>query len=343
MKLESKVTALERASTASTKLCSVVYKAGQGPEGEIMLPVDKALQEARTGHVKEIHFPLTFMEEQAERVHTANFIESWFVDYRDRIRRDTPPVSAGNLILCSKPVIFARQAPPRGRVGGNFITEDGVPFHQSEWRDILHRYNAGFIIVRDYDESQEPWYKDKEQKMKHLIEITDRFVSMANAYETRKKDAAERIVSLGDELQQAKDAMNTAAANDDMAGFQEAEARVRYLTARIEAAKCEQMEPFFSSKDEAAELAREYHTAVTEAITPLYTRFQAALDELAAVLDQLDKIQTRARVGMASFRSHALAEANLLVSPWSADHGIRKCTEDLFRHVHSVIGPVLNK
>lgn len=161
MKLESKVTALERASTASAKLCSVVYKAGQGPDGEITLPLDKALQEAKTGHVKEIHFPLTFMELQAERVNTTNFIESWFADYRAGIKRDTEPVTAGNLILCAKPIVFARQAPPQGRVGGYFITEDGTPFHQTEWREILAKHDAGFIIVRNYDESQEPWYKKR--------------------------------------------------------------------------------------------------------------------------------------------------------------------------------------
>lgn len=161
MKLESKVAGLERASTAPAKLCSVTYKAGQGPEGEILLPMDKALQEARTGHVKEIRFPLTFSEEQAERLYSRNQLDKWFADYKEGTRRDTDPPSAQSLILCSKPVVFARQAPPCGRVGGNFITEDGTPFHQSEWQKILDRYNAGFIIVRDYDESQEPWHKER--------------------------------------------------------------------------------------------------------------------------------------------------------------------------------------
>ena len=159
MKLEGKVAALERASTAPAKLCSVTYKANQGPEGEILLPMDKALQEARTGRVKEIRFPMTFNEEQAERLYARNQLERWFADQRDGIRRDTEPPSTGNLILCAKPVVFARQAPPLGRVGGNFTTEDGTPFHQSEWREILTKNNAGFIIVRDYDESKEPWYE----------------------------------------------------------------------------------------------------------------------------------------------------------------------------------------
>jgi len=161
MRLEGKVAALERASNAPAKLCSVTYKVGQGPEGEILLPMGKALQEARTGRVKEICFPMTFNEEQAERLYARNQIERWFADQRDGIRRDTEPPSTGNLILCTKPVVFARQAPPRGRVGGNFITEDGTPFHQSEWCDILNKYNAGFIIVQNYDESREPWHKER--------------------------------------------------------------------------------------------------------------------------------------------------------------------------------------
>lgn len=158
MNLEKKVAALERASTS--KLCSVIYKVGQGPEGEIMLPMDKALQEARTGHVKEIHFPLTFNEEQAEQLYATNQVERWFADCRSGIKRDnTTPVTRDRLILCTKPVVFARQAPPRGGVGGYLTAEDGTPFHQSEWEKILHQHNAGFIIVQGYDESKEPWGK----------------------------------------------------------------------------------------------------------------------------------------------------------------------------------------
>ena len=161
MKLASKVAALERASTAPAKLCSVTYKAGQGPEGAIHLPMEKALQEAKTGHVKQIRFPLTINEEQAERLYSMNQLDQWFEGYKEGIRRDTEQPSAQSLILCSKPIVFARQAPPHGRIGGYFITEDGTTFHQTEWRDILTKYHAGFIIVQNYDESQEPWHKER--------------------------------------------------------------------------------------------------------------------------------------------------------------------------------------
>ena len=161
MKLTGKVAALEKAAAAAVKLCSVTYKVNQGPEGEISMPMDKALQEARTGHVKEIRFPLTFNEEQAERLYAQNEVNRWFEDSINGYKRDTEPPSIDRLLFCTKPVVFARQAPPISGIGGNLITEDGTPFHQSEWRDVLTRYNAGFIIVQDYDETKEPWYKER--------------------------------------------------------------------------------------------------------------------------------------------------------------------------------------
>ena len=163
MKLTGKVAALEKAVAASVKQCSVTYKVNQGPEGEIFMPMDKALQEARTGHVKEIHFPLTFNEEQAERLYATDELERVFADAFDNYKRDTDPPSTDRLIFCTKPIVFARQAPPISGVGGNLITEDGTPFHQSQWREVLNKYNAGFIIIRDYDETKEPWYKERSK------------------------------------------------------------------------------------------------------------------------------------------------------------------------------------
>ena len=164
MKLKSKVTALERSSTASAKLCSVTYKANQGPEGA-QLPLEKALAEAKTGKVKRIDFPLTFNEEQRERLNTKNQLASRITEVIEGIRRDDgsqgDPHRDGSLILCSKPVVFARQIAKGGRYNGYLETEDGTIFHQSEWRDILTKYNAGFIIVRDYDDSREPWHKER--------------------------------------------------------------------------------------------------------------------------------------------------------------------------------------
>lgn len=165
MKLESKVASLERASTASAKLCKVTYKAGQGPEGEIMLPLDKALSESKTGKVKRIEFPLTFTEEQRERLRSKEFFAGRISEVLEGIRRDDgtqgDPYRGGNLIFCSKPVIFAKQAAIRGRYGGYLEAEDGTIFHQSEWRDVLKMNGAGFIIVQNYDDTREPWHKER--------------------------------------------------------------------------------------------------------------------------------------------------------------------------------------
>lgn len=159
MKIETKIAALEKASTA--KPCAVRYKAAHGPSGEIPMPVEKALQEGRAGHLKSIHFPLTFNEQQAERVHKQDI----FAEIDDAIRgikRDTYDPSRSSLVLCSKPIAYAKQIPLHGQYNGYLEMEDGTVFHQSEWREILAKYNAGFIIVRDYDDTREPWNK-KEQ------------------------------------------------------------------------------------------------------------------------------------------------------------------------------------
>ena len=157
MKLESKVKALEKASTA--KPCTVVYKAEQGPAGDVPLPLEKALQEGRAGRLKAIHFPLTFNEEQVERVHRRDILAE-IGEAIEGIKRDTyDPSRSTSLLFCSKPIVFATQATLHGQYNGYLETEDGTIFHQSEWRDILARYNAGFIIVRDYDDTREPWHR----------------------------------------------------------------------------------------------------------------------------------------------------------------------------------------
>lgn len=159
MKLENRVRAMEKASTE--KPCSVVYKAEQGPAGEISMPMEKALQEGRAGRLKAIHFPLTFTEEQRERVHKRDIFAE-IGEALEGIQRDTyDPSRSSSLVFCSKPIVYAKQIPLHGRYNGYLETEDGTVFHQSEWRAILAKYNAGFIIVRDYDDTREPWHKER--------------------------------------------------------------------------------------------------------------------------------------------------------------------------------------
>lgn len=160
MKLTSRVKSLE-ASTAGQSLCTVTYKRGKGPDEPARMPLDKALQEARTGRVKRIDFPLTFNEEQAERLCSKHDLASRITEAISGVRRDEGEPSAGNLIFCTRPIVFARQAPPVGGVGGQLVTEDGTPFHQSQWQEVLAQHHAGFLIVRDYDEAQEPWYNER--------------------------------------------------------------------------------------------------------------------------------------------------------------------------------------
>ena len=66
MKLESRVKAMEKASTG--KPCDVWYKAGRGPAPCTTIPVEQALREAAEGRIKSIEFHLTPNEEKAERI-----------------------------------------------------------------------------------------------------------------------------------------------------------------------------------------------------------------------------------------------------------------------------------
>lgn len=163
MSLTRKVASLEK-SLQTTGVCTVRYKVGRGPSGEHEIPVETALEAARKGALKSIHFPLSFHEQQAERASGRDVLEE-IGEAIEGVRRDTgTPSLSDRLILCSKPVIFARQAPPKSfcghLIGGYFITEERRPeeFHQGQWKEMLDRRGAGFIIVQDYDESKEPWH-----------------------------------------------------------------------------------------------------------------------------------------------------------------------------------------
>lgn len=161
MSLKGKIYALEK-DLAPAGVCIVQYKVGCGPAGSHEIPQEKALEAARKGLLKSITFPLSFHEQQAER---ASGRDLWAAigEAVEGVRRDTgTPSMADRLILCSRPIIFARQAPVEysgGQpLGGNFITDDGEEFHQSQWKELLDKRGAGFIIVQDYDESKEPWH-----------------------------------------------------------------------------------------------------------------------------------------------------------------------------------------
>lgn len=161
MSTKTTVARLEKAVQASQGLCDVTYKALRRDAPPEAMTLERAFAEARRGVVKEIRFPLTFDETQAE-MRAGSAILDELHEEMQGIMRDTRPTSVSTrLLLCSKPIIYARQAPPKQcnghLLGGNFITEDGQEFHQSEWQKILKERGAGFIVVKDYDESREPW------------------------------------------------------------------------------------------------------------------------------------------------------------------------------------------
>lgn len=159
MSIGQRVKRLEK--LAQPEVCTVTYKAMYSDLREEQLPIDKAMEAARAGRVKAISFHLTFNEEQAERS-SGHAIMDEICEEMQGIMRDTRSASVSSrLLLCTKPIVYAKQAPPKecnGHfVGGNFITEDGQEFHQTEWEKILKERDAGFIVVTDYDESREPW------------------------------------------------------------------------------------------------------------------------------------------------------------------------------------------
>lgn len=164
MRIAAKVESLEKHQKArsAADLCEVEYKVHQGPAVPVFMPIEKALSEARTGRIKSINFPLSFNEQEAERAHGYKELDQIFDEVFNGINRDTSEATE-KLILCSKPCIMAKQLPPKDcnghAIGGNFATLDtGEEFHQSNYRELLQRRKAGFVIVQDYDESKEPWF-----------------------------------------------------------------------------------------------------------------------------------------------------------------------------------------
>lgn len=165
MSIGQRVKRLEK--LAQPEVCTVTYKAMYSDLREEQLPIDKAMEAARAGRVKAISFHLTFNEEQAERS-SGHAIMDEICEEMQGIMRDTRSASVSSrLLLCTKPIVYAKQAPPKDcfghLVGGCFITEEGQEFHQTEWEKILKERGAGFIVVTDYDESREPWSKQRGQ------------------------------------------------------------------------------------------------------------------------------------------------------------------------------------
>lgn len=160
MNVQRRVQTLEKASQGTAQTVTVTYKPGSGKAAK-QCSLETAFELARRGELEAISFPLTYEEQQVKRRDGFHALDAAF-EQLDGINRDTSPAH-DVLVLCSKPVIYARQAPPHewnGRMfGGYYITTDGEEFHQSDCRALLNRRNAGTIIVEAYDETKEPFYQ----------------------------------------------------------------------------------------------------------------------------------------------------------------------------------------
>ena len=170
-----------------------------------------------------------------------------------------------------------------------------------------------------------------------LQALLDRMTAMVEDYNARTQAAANRIVTLGNDLQAAKEAMNAAAAADDSAAYQEAESRMRFLTARIEAAKREQVEPLFATREEASALDREYYAALCAAIKPICSRFLETMDEQKTMLEELKAIEHAVDSPVERIRKHA-SKVGRSMHSWSVhkvltDHFCETLAEAYLRKV----------
>lgn len=178
--------------------------------------------------------------------------------------------------------------------------------------------------------------------MKNLTALCDRMTDMLNNYNARLDAAAKRIVILGEDLQTAKEAMNAAAEADDAAAYQEAESRVHFITARIEAAKREKVAPLFSSSEEARALHAEYDAAVTEAIRPVYEQMEESMKQLQSSLAQLREIRDIARPPMYRISEH-MRKAGFCATPYDVSRSLVKHIEENAYDARKSLERVLNK
>ena len=135
-----------------------------------------------------------------------------------------------------------------------------------------------------------------------MLNIITRMENMLNDYEARKKAAADRILALGAELQQEKDLM---AAADGLDEFAAHDAKVRYLSARIEAAKNEQIAPLFASQADAIKLGKEYQAAFDAAAAPIYTRMLKTIQEQKKLMKELEKLTEEGYEVVLKINTHA--------------------------------------
>lgn len=152
--------------------------------------------------------------------------------------------------------------------------------------------------------------------MNKLTAICNRMTAMLEEYDARVDAATNRIITLGEEMQTAKEAMTAAAAADDMTTYQEAEARVRYLSARIEAEKSVQIKPVFTDKEAAVAFVQEYRAALHEAIRPVYARLLETMKDQKALVKQLETMSNELYTPVIGIQPH-IVKAGYNIYPWN--------------------------
>lgn len=160
MTVKRRVQALEKAMPGTAQTVTVTFKPGSHKEAK-ECSLEKAFELARCGELEEIRFPLTYEEQQVKYREGLNALDRIFDGFGSDY--DTSHMHE-QIILCSKPVIMAKQAQPHGNTGGYFITADGEEFHHSQVKDLLKRRGAGTVIVENYDETKEQFYKMLQRK-----------------------------------------------------------------------------------------------------------------------------------------------------------------------------------
>lgn len=159
MSMKKRLQTLERACKEITAQNVTVTFLPSSHKATKKCSLETAIELARRGELEEIRFPLTYEEQQVKKSESYGLLDAAFKCLCG-IYSDTS-MPGDTLVLCSLPVVFARQAEPHninGRLhGGYFITDDGEEFHQNQRNELLKRRNAGSVVVLGYDETKEPF------------------------------------------------------------------------------------------------------------------------------------------------------------------------------------------
>jgi len=170
--------------------------------------------------------------------------------------------------------------------------------------------------------------------MEKLINWQTKTRKMVDDYKARVSAAANRIITLGAELQSEKDAMTAAAAADDMTTYREHEARMRFLSARIEEAKKEQTAPLLSSAEEALALNKEYNEAIREATAPINARVLDLISDLETILSDLKSIHQNGSIN--TRLANACRDHNVYLSSYTLGSILSNVLTELKKYAGTV-------